>query len=205
MSAIKIKALSQAVGLLLLLGLAACQNNSPAVEPDQSFTTFHDDALGLTLEYPENWLTHSSITGLTLATSQALIDGQSLSEIGDEASVVIIPGEIALFNAQTEQELTSDDALLALRVYRELLVQQGQNYTELAEPQLIEFDGQQVAIWPLESRVDGKNLVVRMGIVMGEEHMALVSAASVKAMADEYEPLFEHIISSIRVEAPVVQ
>lgn len=205
MFAKKIKTLTFAVGLLLALGLAACQSDTPAAESDQPFKIFHDEALGLTLEYPENWLTHSSISGLTLATSQALIDGQSLAEIGDEASVVIIPGEIALFNAQTDQELTSEDALQALRVYRELLVRQGQNYVELAEPQMIEVDGQQIAIWPQESQVDGKNLVVRMGIVMGDEHMALVSAASIKDKADEYEPLFEHIISSIHVEAPSME
>lgn len=190
------------VGLLFLLSLAACQKDATSEATDLPFVTFHDDALGLTLEYPESWLTHTSITGLTLATNQAIIDSPSMADIGNDAFVVIIPGEIALFNAQTGQNLTNDQALQALRVYRELLAREGQDYVELAEPQMIEDNGRQVAIWPLESEVDGKILVVRMGIVMGEDHMALISAASIKNKADEYEPLFEHIVSSIHVEAP---
>jgi hypothetical protein len=201
----KITTFSIMISLLLLFGLAACQNNSPAAATDQPFVTFHDDALGLTLEYPESWLTHTSMSGLTLATSQVIIDSQSMAEIGDDAFVVIIPGEIALFNAQTGQDLTSNEALQALRVYRELLAREGQNFVELAEPQMIEVDGRQVAIWPLESRVEGKVLVVRMGIVMGDDHMALISAASIKAKAEEYEPLFERVISTIQVEAPAMQ
>jgi hypothetical protein len=192
-------------GLLLIAGLVACQDDSPAVATGEPFVIFHDDALGLTLEYPESWLTHTSVTGLTLATSQAIIDSPSMTEIGDDAFVVIIPGEIALFNAQTGQNLGNQEALEALRVYRELLAREGQNYVELAEPQMIEVDGRQVAIWPLESQVEGKVLVVRMGIVMGGDYMALISAASIKARAEEFEPLFERVISSINVEAPVPQ
>ncbi|MCI0393881.1 MAG: photosystem II reaction center PsbP family protein, partial [Chloroflexi bacterium] len=181
--------------------LAACRKQEVIPEVSQ-FVPFQDDALGLSLEYPETWATHTSISGLTVASSDTVINNESLADIGNNGFVVIIPGELDVFNFQTAQELGSDDAVRAVAVYKALLEQEGQEYVTVEPPRELAMEGQSAAMMVLRSPVEGKHLITLMAVVINDDYMALVSAASLEDAAGAMRPVFEQIINSIHVTAP---
>ena len=192
--------------LLIVLILPACNEAAAPEEPDTPDTNFvlhTDEELGVTLNYPEDWIVHSGFGGLTVASSQAVIDGESLADIDEEGFVLVIPGELGIFNLQLGQQFTEDDALQALNVYIQLLEREGQNHLVVEPPQAFTIDGQSAASMVTRSQEDGKNLITILGVVMNGEYMALVSAASLEATADEMRPIFDEIIQRIHVLAPV--
>lgn len=198
------------IGLLLLV-LTACNQEEPEEptaepqnvnRPEDFFTPFSDDALGLSLLYPPHWITQTSIAGVTVATSQAAIDVDSLADIGEEAFVVVLPGEIDYFNFQTGQQFSEEDVLQALATYKVLLEQEGQEYVTLEPPQQFSNDRQKMARIVLRSVEDGEPLITVMAVVMQDGYMALVSAASLEDTAEEMRPTFEQIIESIEVRPP---
>jgi hypothetical protein len=132
---ISIRPKSILIIFLLLLFVTACNQDKPEETPESTppiqptataeptqpviqYTPFDDDALGLSLQYPADWITQPSIAGVTIATDQSVIDVESLADIGEEGFIVIIPGEIDYFNIQTSQTFNRDDVLGALAPYK---------------------------------------------------------------------------------------
>jgi hypothetical protein len=200
------------IGLLLIM-IVACDEEEPdggaTAEPQEEvtqssvqFVPFTDDGLGLSLQHPAGWITQASIAGATVATSQAVIDVESLADIGEEGFVVILPGEIDYFNFQTGQTFSEDDVLQALATYKVLLEREGQEYVTIEPPQSFVNDGQKIARIVLRSVEDGEPLITVMAVVMEDGYMALVSAASLEGTAEEMRPIFERIIESIEVRPP---
>jgi hypothetical protein len=199
--------------IFLLLLLAACNQDggdgTPAAdEPEEvnqnnvQFVPFVDDALGLSAQYPANWVFQSSFSGATFASSQSAIDAQSLADIGEEGFVVVIPGEISYFNFQTSQTFDRDDILQALATYKVLLEREGQSYVTVEPPEALTKNNQNLARMVLRSTEDGEPLITIMAVVMSDTHIALISAASLEDTADEMRPIFESIIESVEVRAP---
>lgn len=199
--------------ILLLFPLAACSqagnDGTPEAEEtaevNQSrvqFVPFTDDALGMSAQYPANWVTHSSFGGATFASDQSAIDAESLADIGEEGFVVVIPGEIEYFNFQTSQTFERDDILQALATYKVLLEREGQSYVTIEPPEALTKNNQNLARMVLRSTEDGEPLITIMAVVMSDTHMALISAASLEETADEMRPIFERIIESVEVHAP---
>jgi hypothetical protein len=186
--------------------LAACnQSAEETPEPNPAsvqFVPFNDDALGLTLQYPAGWITDVSIGGATIATSQSAIDAESLADIGEEAFVVVIPGEIDYFNFQTSQEFDRENILQALATYKLLLEREGQSYVTVEPPEAYTSNDQNLARMVLRSMEEGEPLITIMAVIMGDDYMALVSAASLEDTAEEMRPIFYQIIESIEVRAP---
>ncbi len=192
--------------LLIALVLPACNEAEAPEEPEAPETNFvlhTDEDLGVALNHPEEWVVHSGFGGLTVASSQAVIEGESLADIGDEGFVLVIPGELGIFNLQLGQQFTEDDALEALNIYIQLLEREGQNHLAIEPPQAFTIDGQSAASMVTRSQEDGNNLITILGVIMNGEYMALVSAASLEASADDMRPIFDEIIQSIRVLTPV--
>lgn len=194
----------------LLILITACNQEeqeeaTATAEADQStvqYVPFVDDELGLTLQHPANWVTQSAFGGATIATSQSIIDAESLAEIGEEAFVVVIPGEIDQFNFQTGQSFTEDDVLSALATYKVLLEREGQEYVTVQPPEAFTNDRQKMARMVLRSTEDGEPLITVMAVVMEDGYMALISAASQEETADEMRSIFNRIIESIHVGPP---
>jgi ornithine cyclodeaminase/alanine dehydrogenase-like protein (mu-crystallin family) len=140
--------------------------------------------------------------GATIATSQSVIDAESLADIGEEAFIVVIPGEIDYFNFQTSQTFNRDDVLSALETYKNLLEQEGQQYVTIIPPQAYTNENQNMARMILRSVEDGEPLITVMAVVMSDNYMALVSAASLEDTAEAMRPIFYDIIDSIEVRPP---
>jgi hypothetical protein len=140
--------------------------------------------------------------GVTLATNQSVIETESLADIGEEAFIVIIPGEIDVFNFQTAQNFTEDDVLSALATYKVLLENEGQEFVTVEPPLAFINDNQKMARMVLRSQEDGQTLITMMAVVTENGYMALISAASQEKSAAEMRPIFEKIIESIEVRPP---
>lgn len=191
------------LAVLFIFFLVGCgSKTADSISADINFIPHTDDALGVSLVYPENWIVKNSITGLTIASSQSVIDSDSLSDIGNNGFVVVIPGELDVFNFQTGQEITSDNSMLALSVYQELLAREGQSYQPVEPPQPLEIDAGSGTMTVLRTTEDGKSLITVMAVIINDDFMALVSAASLESTAVDMRPIFDKIIQSIQVMAP---
>ena len=216
---LKIRPKSILLIVLLLLLVTACNQDKPEETPEPTpptqstataeptqpviqYTPFDDDELGLSLQYPAGWITQSTLGGATIATSQSVIDAESLADIGEEAFIVVIPGEIDYFNFQTSQTFNRDDVLSALETYKNLLEQEGQQYVTIIPPQAYTNENQNMARMILRSVEDGEPLITVMAVVMSDNYMALVSAASLEDTAEAMRPIFYDIIDSIEVRPP---
>lgn len=192
------------MALLLILFVAACnqQPAAPTAVPEVNYLSFSDGDLGLTIDYPEDWIVHNAFGGLTAASSQEVIDAASLANIGDNGFVNFIPGELGIFNLQTGQSFSAGDAQAILGVYKQLLEREGQSY-EIVEPvHPLNMDAQSAAMMVLRSTEDGKSLITILAVVINDDFMALISAASLEPGAAAIRPIFDHIISSTQVTAP---
>ncbi|MFZ0547194.1 MAG: hypothetical protein WAM60_17235 [Candidatus Promineifilaceae bacterium] len=203
------------IGLLLIL-LTACNQDEPEEatptaetaatpvvnESNIQYLPLVDDALGLSLQYPDGWVTQSSLGGATIATSQDVIDAESLADIGEEAFVVVIPGEIDYFNFQTAQQFSEDDVLQALATYKALLEKEGSEFVAVEPPVAFASENQKMARMIVRSVEDGEPLITEMAVVMGNGYMALISAASLEGTAPAMRPIFDHIIESVEVRPP---
>lgn len=190
-------------GLLIV----ACQQDDAGAtqEPapdDVIYTSFEDGELGLALEMPEGWITHSAFSGLTVASSQRVIDSDSLANIGDDAFVNIIPGELAVFGMQAGETFSSDRPGEVLAVYRALLENEGQSFTVRQPAETRTVNGQNVAQMTVESVVDGGRLVTILAVIIHDEFMAIVSAGSLQDRFEDVQPTLMHVLNSIVVSPP---
>lgn len=210
--------------LFLFIFIAACKQEEPSGTPEPSeenaapteqateeettpppstqFVPLIVNENGLSLQYPANWVTHSASGGTTVASSQAVIDAESLADIGEDAFVVIIAGEIDVFNFQTSQNFTTDDIIQVLQTYKALLEKEGQVYVVVEPPQAFTNNNQNMARVILRSTEADQPIITVMAVIMGDSYIALVSAASSEDKAEEMRPIFYEIIDSIEVQAP---
>lgn len=190
--------------LLITLFLAACNGQPKTPEAtDINYVPFTDETLGVSLVYPEDWITFEAFGGLTLATTQAIIEEESLANLDDGGFVNIITGELDVFNFQTGQEIQPDESLIALSVYKQLLEKAGQSFQVVEPPVKLEIeDASSSAMTVLRSMEDGKQLHTVLAIILNEDYIALISAASLEFKAEAYRPTFDHVIQSIRVSPP---
>ncbi len=188
--------------IILLLFLFGCTKKEEPIQANINYIPYTNDELGISLAYPEDWVVHNAFGGLTVASSQDVIDGDSLADLGDNGFVLVIPGELGIFNLQTKQQFTDADALQILGVYKQLLEREGQSYLGLEPPQSFTVDGQPAAMMVSRSSEEGKNLVTILAVIMNDEYMALVSAASLEPAAETMRPTFEQVINSIHLTTP---
>lgn len=189
--------------LISFLLLAACgEKEATLTDTDVEFVPFDDDELGVSLVYPEDWFVHNAVGGLTIVSDQAVIEMDSLADIGENGFINIIPGELGIFNLQTGQNFSDDDALQILGVYKQLLEREGQVYQGIEPPRAYEIDGQPAASMVLRSNEGGQTLISVMAVVMNEGFLALVIGGSLEANTDNVRPTIEQIINSIHVFVP---
>lgn len=203
----KVHALTFTIVVVCSLLLFACQQDdagqTPEAAPDDVvYTSFEDDDLGLALEIPQDWVTHTAFSGLTVASSQTVIDNESLADIGDEAFVNIIPGELAVFGMQAGETFRSDRPGEVLAVYRGLLENEGQSFAVRQPPETRTVNGQNVAQMIVASDVDGERLVTIFAVIIHDEFMAIVSAGALQEHFDAVQPILMHILNSIVVSPP---
>jgi hypothetical protein len=190
--------------LLFVLFLAGCRQLMDRFDAGgQSFVPYEDAEMGLALEYPQGWVAHTAFSGLTLASSQSVIDGASLTDIGDGAFVNVIPLELAVFGMQVGQSFSSDDPQSMVEAYRDLLGGEGQEFTEVEAPRSTTVDGQDVATMVVESSAEGATVVTILSVIVNGDFMALVSAGSLQDHFGTARPTLERIVDSITVSPPV--
>ncbi len=176
----------------------------PMEEPADNtvYASYANNASGLALDYPENWVANDSFSGVTFASNQAIIDGESLADIGENGFVTIIPGELDLFNFQSQQELKAGDAGQALIIYRSLLEKEGQNYQAVEPPILLEVEADSSAMTVFRTEVDGRTLIMLMATVINDGQIAFITAASGEETAVEMRPTFNHMLNSLQLTSP---
>ncbi|MFW5942584.1 MAG: hypothetical protein ACOC8X_07685 [Chloroflexota bacterium] len=193
------------VALLVAALLAACeqeQGSGAADDTAQTFVTYESEQLGLSLEHPESWVAHTGFSGLTLASDQLVIDSTSLGEIGDEAFVNVIPGELAVFEMQTEETFAADQPQVVLQKYRNLLEDEGQVYTVVEPATTSTANGENIATMVVSSAVEEETLLTLLGVVIHDDFMALVSAGALEEGFEDARPTLERVVNSIVVSAP---
>ena len=220
------------VMLILLLSLAACDQSDPAETVDTAdetavtstdsaespaeptaeptaepvdttvYTTYTNETSGLTLDYPEAWVASDSFSGVTFASSQTVLDGESLADIGENGFVNIIPGELELFNFQANQDLKPGDAVQTLIVYRSLLEKEGQRYQAVEPPSSLEVEADSSVVSVFRTEEDGEILIMLMAIVINEGQVTFITAASLEETAVEMRPIFDHMLNSVQISAP---
>jgi hypothetical protein len=192
------------LAIMLAILLAACGGNETAApdQPDISYVPYSDEELGVALVHPESWVTAGGFGGLTVASSQEVIDGDTLADIGDNGFVLVIPGELGIFNQQTGQSYTEADTLQILAVYKQLLEREGQTHLGVEPPQELTIEGQPAAMMVTRSEEENQNLITILAVVAHDDYMALVSAASLEQASADMRPIFEHIINSIQLTNP---
>jgi hypothetical protein len=175
-----------------------------ATPTEMAFSEYENAELGLNFAHPPSWIVHEAFSGLTAASSQQVIDSESLADIGDEAFVNMIPGELGIFGMQTGQEFEADQPLPIIYVYQGLLENEGQEFVIVEPPAAAQIGDKNVATVIVRSAVDDQNLVTILAVVIGEDDfMTLVSAGALDDSFDEQRPTLERIIDSIQVYAPV--
>jgi hypothetical protein len=198
------------ITLLLILLAVAC-NQQPTITPDTTieaaaadinYIPFSDAELGLAIVYPEDWVTQTVFGGLTTASSQAVIDAESLADIGENGFVNYLPGELGVFNLQTGQDFRPIDALVILGVYKQLLEREGQSYQIVEPAHSLDIEAQSSGMMVLRSTENGKPLITILAVIINEDYMALISAASLESSAATMRPIFDRIISSTQVTFP---
>jgi hypothetical protein len=200
--------------IILLLGLfiTACSQQPAATAteeaatavPDINYVPFSDEKLGLAIVYPEDWVVQPVFGGLTVASSQDVIDADSLAAMGENGFVNFLPGELDVFNFQTEQNFSGTDALGVLGVYKQLLEREGQSYDIVEPAQLLDIEAQSASMMVLHSTEDGESVITILAVVINEDYMALISAASLESSAATMRPIFDRIINSTQVTFPVL-
>ncbi|MFW6069454.1 MAG: hypothetical protein ACOC9X_00295 [bacterium] len=193
------------VALLVAALLAACeqeQGSGAADDTAQTFVTYESEQLGLSLEHPESWVAHTGFSGLTLASDQLVIDSTSLGEIGDEAFVNVIPGELAVFEMQTQETFAADQPQVVLQKYRNLLEDEGQVYTVVEPATTSTANGENIATMVVSSAVEEETLLTLLGVVIHDDFMALVSAGALEEGFEDARPTLERVVNSIVVSAP---
>jgi hypothetical protein len=189
--------------VVLLLMVACAGNDAAEVTPTATtFTTYTDDDLGLSLEYPDGWITKSDAIGLNLASGTEALEGGTMADIGDEAFVTIIPGELAMFAMQTGQELAPDQPLPMLRIYRGLLENEGQTFSVVTPSATESVGGRHLASTTLDTPVDGETLRIILAIVTDGDYVALVSAGASQDRFAAVQPTLEQIVRSITLRTP---
>jgi hypothetical protein len=198
------------IASLFVLFAAAC-DRQPATPPpgtaeataaNINYIPFSDDMLGLSIVYPEDWVVQTVFGGLTAASSQEVIDAESLADIGDNGSVNFIPGELGVFNLQTGQNFSAKDALIILGVYKQLLEREGQSYEIVEQAHSLDVEAQSAGMMVLRSIEDGEPLITVLAIIINEDYIALISAASLEPSAAAMRPIFDRIIGSVQVTFP---
>lgn len=196
--------------LLLFPLLAACNQESATPAPatteaaaaEMNYVPFSDETLGLATVYPEDWVAQTVFGGLTIASSQAVIEAESLADLGDEGFVNFIPGELGVFNLQTGQNFRPIDALIILGVYKQLLEREGQSYEVIEPGHSLDIEAQSAGMMVLRSTENGQPVITILAVIINEDYMALISAASLESNATTMRPVFEHIITSTEVTFP---
>jgi hypothetical protein len=196
--------------LLFSLFITAC-NQQPATPPppteeaaaaEINYVPFSDETLGLATVYPEDWTAQTVFGGLTIASSQAVIESESLANLGEEGFVNFIPGELGVFNAQTGQDFRPIDALIILGVYKQLLEREGQSYQIVEPAHSLDIEAQSAGIMVLHSTEEGESLITILAVIINEDYMALISAASLEPSAATMRPIFDQIINGTQVTFP---
>lgn len=198
------------IAFLFVLFAAACDRQTATPPPGTAETApvninyvpFNDETLGLAIVYPEDWVVQTVFGGLTAASSQEVIDAESLADIGDNGFVNFIPGELGVFNLQTGQNFSAKDALIILGVYKQLLEREGQSYEIVEQAHSLDVAAQSAGMMVLRSTEDGKPLITILAVVINEDYVALISAASLEPNAAAMRPIFDRIIGSTQVTFP---
>jgi len=202
--------MAKKICLLLMIILAtlasACRQDAASPQSAKSedvvYILLDDEELGVSVEYPEGWILHDSFSGLTLASSQAVIDDTSLAGIGDESFVNIIAGELTVFGMQVGADLNSERPGEVLDVYRGLLENEGQSFAVRQPPETGTVKGQNVAQMTVESEIDGEQLVTIFSVIINGEYMAIASAGALRDHFDHVQPTLTHVLDSIVISPP---
>jgi hypothetical protein len=198
------------IAFLFVLFAAACDRQAATPPPataetvpaNINYVPFSDETLGLATVYPEDWVVQTVFGGLTIASSQAVIDAESLANLGEEGFVNFIPGELGVFNLQTGQDFRPIDALIALGVYKQLLEREGQSYQIVEPAHSLDIEAQSAGMMVLRSTEEGEPLITILAVIINEDYMALISAASLEPSAATMRPIFDRIINSTQVTFP---
>lgn len=198
------------IAFLFVLFAAACDRQAATPPPGTAeaapaninYVPFSDETLGLAFVYPEDWVVQTVFGGLTAASSQEVIDAESLADIGENGFVNYLPGELGVFNLQTGQNFDAKDALIILGVYTQLLEREGQSYEIVEQAHSLDVAAQSSGMMVLRSTEDGKPLITLLAVIINEDYMALISAASLEPGAAAMRPIFDRIIGSTQVTFP---
>lgn len=176
-----------------------------AAAPDiGEFVPYADPENGLSLEMPANWIVRQTLPGITLGSSERVLDIESFSELDQDGVLVIIPGELDTLAFQTGESFPGDDPVDLVNLYVDLLKREGQEYLGVAPPTRFTADGAEGAKTVLQSREDDITLEIIMAAIVNKEsgYIAFVSTAAEVDAAPALRATFEAILDTIHVEAP---
>lgn len=187
--------------LFMLLGgwLAAC-GGGDEIDP-ASFQEAASETLGITIGYPEDWVSQSEGADLQLATSQQLFDDP---ENVDEGALFIITGfEQELARMMADSEIEADDAVALLDVFGTLLMEDDETVTVREASRAVQYNGRDAAVMTMEAENEqGETLYALLAAVPNEEVVIYIFAVTPAAQEETFQPLFEAMLNTIELSAP---
>lgn len=174
-----------------LLAFAACQAKSPPAIPPR-YVAYSSDAIGLSFDYPEQWIVREIGEGeILIASNEALLD-RGVYDSGAEVNMLAVPA--AAFEGD----------LVAILNQMVGLVLEDETEAKVVEPaSATTINGQEAASVSLSATEGAVKVVLKANVIAANGRLAVVAAIYDEGSADELAPLVEHITSSVRLAAVV--
>jgi hypothetical protein len=174
--------------ILFTLLLVACGTNNADAEGE--WQRYQNDALGISFELPEGWVTQEINGVITLAVDQEALD----NNIGTSAGATVMLATADDFDGQGNPT----DIIKMFMEYFEM----GRELEKLGEPEALTIQGQPAQTVSYRGTVQDQTGLFIAVIITNEDHIALVLAFD-GSEGEQHKETLERVTQTISVYPPV--
>jgi hypothetical protein len=158
-----------------------------------TLTTYDNEALGLSFQYPQSWDLVEGEGSVTVASNPELLTSETFDREG--AGVAIAVGAPDEFEADSPEDALLD-AVSRFGYSREELSVETFNTTTI--------NGQEATVASIRGDDDqsGQTLLFYTALLRQEQRVAVATGITLEQYADQFQPDLETITNSIRIRTP---
>ncbi len=174
--------------ILFSLAVAAC---APKAEtPNSGWKTYQNDALGVSFDLPETWVSQDANGVITIAVNQESLDNQISSGAG---------ASITLASARDFDGFSDPVDILGL--FMEYIESGRADLERIEEPEIITIRDQPASTISYRGKIREQNGLFKATIISNDENIALILTVD-GSEGEEYQETLERITQSILVFKP---